>query len=138
MGHRKLYLLDQLFMNLYLKHVLSRDTKYGSALKKSPILEFIIYGNEAMVQYVLDKGLYQPEDLISIIPTGAGLHWTLVHEAGFLGHTKISERLRKFTQFALKEEYANSHNYSRCKTTLDDSDDEALIPCVPQNSSQNL
>ena len=126
------------FMSLYLKHVLSRVTKYGSELKKSPILEFILYGNEAMVQFVLDKGLYQPEDLTSIIPTPAGLHWTLVHEADFLGHKEISERLKKFTLFALNEKYANSHNYGRFRTNVWDSDDEELVPCVPQNSSEKL
>ena len=88
------------FMKLYLKNVLSRDTQYKSELKKSPILEFILYGNEAMVQYILDNRLYKPENLIAIVQTPAGLCWTLVHEADSLGHMVISERLKKFTLFA--------------------------------------
>ena len=73
------------FVNLYLKHVLSRDTQYKSELKKSPILEFILYGNEAMVQYILDNGLYPIEDLITIVPAPAGKNWTLLDESDSLG-----------------------------------------------------
>ena len=90
-----------------------------------------------MVQYVLDNRLYKPENLIAIVQTPAGLCWTLVHEADSLGHMVISERLKKFTLFALKEVYANSYNYIICKSMWD-SDDEPLIPCAPHNSPQKM
>ena len=40
------------FMNLYLKEILSRDAQYKSSLQNSPILEFILYGNKEMVEYI--------------------------------------------------------------------------------------
>ena len=46
------------FMNLYLKEILSRATQYEykSGLDKSPILEFVLYGNKEMVEYILYNG----------------------------------------------------------------------------------
>ena len=100
------------FMNLYLKYVISRDTKYRSELKKSPILEFIHYGNEAMVQYILDNGLYPIEDLITIVPAPAGKNWTLLHEAESLGQWKISESLKQFSLIV------NDHRDSPLETVM--------------------
>ena len=126
------------FINLYLKNVLSRDTKYKSELKKSPILEFIHYGNESMVQYILDNGLYPIEDLITIIPAPAGKNWTLLHEAESLGQWKISESLKQFSLIV------NDHRDSPLKTVIefdddDDDDEEPLcLQLAPPNSPQKM
>ena len=124
------------FNKLYLKNVLSRDTKYRSELKKSPILEFIRYGNVAMVQYILDNGLYPIEDLITIVPSPAGKAWTLLHEAESLGHRKISESLKQLSLIV------NDHRDSPLETVIefdDDDDDEPLcLQFVPPNSPQKM
>ena len=77
------------FMNLYLKEILSRDIqyRYKRFLEKSPILEFVLYGNAGMVECILKHKLH-PIDDYSIL--------FLLDEAKFFRRNDICVILEKF------------------------------------------
>ena len=83
------------FMNLYLKEILSRDAQYKSSLQNSPILEFILYGNKEMVEYIL----YHEDSAYYFIGENRNSKADLQEEANSLGHTDICESLKSFTLF---------------------------------------
>ena len=83
------------FMNLYLKEILSRDAQYKSSLQNSPILEFILYGNKEMVEYIL----YHEDSAYYFIGENRNSKADLQEEANSLGHTDICETLKSFTIF---------------------------------------
>ena len=78
------------FMNLYLKEILSRDAQYKSSLQNSPILEFILYGNKEMVEYIL----YHEDSAYYFIGENRNSKADLQEEANSLGHTDICETLK--------------------------------------------
>ena len=102
-------------MNLYLKEILSRDTQceYKSGLDKSPILEFVLYGNKEMVEYIL----YNGDSGYKYYNVGeTKIDKVLLQEAAIShGHIDICESLKKFSfckKFSLstlKEEQLNAH-----------------------------
>ena len=77
------------FMNLYLKEILSRDTKYirYGWKKVEPIYEFVRYGNKAMVEFILYYELHPINDY------EIGL---LLEEVDSCGHKDICEIFEKF------------------------------------------
>ena len=78
------------FMNLYLKEILSRDTKYirYGWKKVEPIYEFVRYGNKAMVEFILYYDELHPIDKYEI-----GI---LLQEVNSCGHNDICEIFEKF------------------------------------------
>ena len=62
-NHSNLGSEPNIFMNLYLKHVFTRQIRYKpirvNNFKKSPIFEFVCFGNARMVQYILVSEFYK-------------------------------------------------------------------------------
>ena len=62
-SHSNLGSEPNIFMNLYLKHVFTRQIRYKpirvNNFKKSPIFEFVCFGNARMVQYILVSEFYK-------------------------------------------------------------------------------
>ena len=77
-------------MNLYLKEIFSRDTKYirYGWKKMAPIFEFIRNGNKAMVEFILYYDELHPIDKYEI-----GI---LLQEVNSCGHNDICEIFEKF------------------------------------------
>ena len=83
-------------MNLYLKHVFTRQIRYKPTrvnnFKKSPIFEFIYFGNARMVQYILVSLFYENDNFV----IQSDHNWTLIHEAASLGHIEVLNCMRDF------------------------------------------
>ena len=83
------------FMNLYLKEILSRNTKHKYI--NYPILDFVLNGNKEMVQYIMYTGDSDDE---YFYVGGTTVRKALLQEvANSLGHTDICETLKSFTIF---------------------------------------
>ena len=95
-SHSNLGSESNVFMNLYLKYVFTRQIRYKPTrinnFKKSPIFEFVSFGNARMVQYILVSLFYENDNFL----IQNDHNWTLIHEAASLGHTEVLKCLRDF------------------------------------------